>query len=131
MLACAAIIAVASLMTAATLSVGIAYAQFQPPGPPGPPFSNQVLQVREVESPILTVVPGGSQSVTASCDPDEVLTGGGFGVEEFDPDNNVVNYDLSSTRLGSSQIWEVILSNNGPDPMQVRAVAECLKLIPS
>ena len=51
-----AIIAVVSLMIAATLSVGIAFAQ--PFQPPGLPFAKQQLQVRQVEDPVVIVGQG-------------------------------------------------------------------------
>ncbi len=121
-----AIIAVVSLMTAVTLSVGIAFAQpVQPPGlpfsPPGPPFSNQQLQVRQVEDFDVHLDPGMSGNSQAECDLGEVATGGGFVASS----GNV----LIGFSTPSPDGWQVGAHNPGDNPEFFRATAVCAKLV--
>ena len=118
---CAAIIAVAGLMIAATLSVGIAFAQ--PVQPPGPPFSTQPLQVRTVQGNIATVPAGDLGSSSAFCAPGESVTGGGYLVQsEFK-----VNSELTTivNPINPNPGWEITGVNTGASPTTINAFAMC------
>ena len=123
---CTVIIAVACLMTASTLSVGIAFAQpVQPPfSQPGPPFSNQQLQVRIVDGHDINMNPDTSGNSRADCDLGEVATGGGFVASSGDGSISI----NSSTAAGGIFGWAVGGHNSGDDIQFLRAIAVCAKL---
>jgi hypothetical protein len=122
-----AIIAVATLVIAATLSVGIALAQpFQPPRP----FSKQVLQVRTVDSGQKTVPAGTTAATIASCLPGEVATGGGHQILLAGSNTENPNVTVGSDETpGHNPGWFITVTNPGPADIAIRATAVCTKLV--
>lgn len=100
-----------------------------PQGAQGPAGPTQELQVRTVPSGLVTVPAGGGQTtIIAECNPDEVATGGGMLIID---DDNVFN--PSSQQSGEPETqpntWVVLYRNNGPNPVDAIAFAECAKLV--
>ncbi len=134
---CAAIIAVAGLMTAATLSVGIAFAQpLQPPGPPGqpgPPVTKQVLQVTMRSSLSERIPAGEGRTLTAQCGTNEGLaTGGGLHIASPVIPPNTLNpniLDDRGTPLANPTAWTVTVINPGPNPIEANAWVACTNLV--
>lgn len=99
-------------------------AQGPPHSPPGPPFAKQVLQVRQVIGPetIIETPETHGMTVTAECDSDEFVTGGGY-VSSTD---RLAPTSEQATPSG----WEVRLFVNEVHPGDsAHAVAECAKLV--
>ncbi len=93
-------------------------------GPPGP---DKELQVRTVSGDARVVSPGGTGSSTASCEPDEVATGGGF---LWDGLGNIENSKIQDT-LAAPNEWVATddnpASNTAADVIEAHAV--CAKLV--
>jgi hypothetical protein len=130
---CTAMIAVATLMTAATVGVGIAFAQPQF-NPPGPHFQRRHYKSGRYKCNLATVPAGDPGFSQAFCAPDEVVTGGGS-VELFNPPANSINPGESTVGLTSGgevlnlRSWIFDYYNPGPNPVEVYSNAECAKLI--
>jgi Collagen triple helix repeat (20 copies) len=89
-----------------------------PPGPPGPEIPAMNLTIRNMEGQVVPLT-GIAQSL-ASCNPDELVTGGGFTITDGP---GVV---LSSAPQGSS--WIVVAANPfGFGNSSLQAFAECAK----
>jgi hypothetical protein len=102
-----------------------------PPSPPGPPFAKQVLQVRVVNTGLVTVQPGGgSGEAVASCAPDEVVVGGGM-IALSDPRG--ISLDTESEHPTTGPInptdWQYGITNVGPNDVRIAATALCAKLV--
>jgi hypothetical protein len=109
-----------------------------PPGPQGPKGdtgdsgTDKVLQARVVESEVRELPPEPNFSlITATCDTDEVATGGGYNVQEKQfPFENTVNYQVIEPDPGQlSNAWELRIQNTGPDTIIVSTFAVCAKLV--
>ena len=77
-----------------------------------------------------TVPPGELRTATASCEPGEVVTGGG--VTQFSI--NFLNQDNPGTFTSGNAVqnpteWRYDYFNPGPIRVQIQAVAECAKLV--
>jgi hypothetical protein len=99
-----------------------------PQGEQGPPGPDKVLQVRTVRGDVVTVQANQRVDVSASCSPGEVVTGGGM---LSDTTSNTINpawFDLGSPE-NNPTAWELAYRNPGPAPVDVRAVAECARLV--
>ena len=89
-----------------------------PPGPPGPEIPAMNLTIRNMEGQIVPLT-GIAQSL-ATCNPDELVTGGGFSI------TNGPGVVLSSAPQGSS--WIVVAANPfGFGNSSLQAFAECAK----
>lgn len=100
-------------------------------GEQGPPGPTQELQVRQVMGDPVTIASGQEADATASCDADELVTGGGFAVRE-ESESNVINLpELGTigTPLNTPTTWNVVVDNPGPEEITIEAVAECAKLV--
>jgi hypothetical protein len=93
-------------------------------GEQGPPGPDKELQVREEFGETVTVAPGENGFAPAECNPDEVVTGGGFQYVESD---NERNPSIASFSIGDG--WVISAFNPGPNPMPINAFAECAKLV--
>jgi|SoiMethySBSTD1v2_1073268.scaffolds.fasta_scaffold774295_1 hypothetical protein len=100
--------------------------------PPGPPGSEQVLEKRQVSSFIPTdppsipiVQPGGTGTLSAKCNSDEIVTGGGYRISEgaF----GIVEFQ-GETVTDSIPAWTVSVSNHGSTLFTFEVFAECVKL---
>jgi len=100
-------------------------------GEQGPPGPSQELQVRQVFGEPVTIPSGQGEAATASCDSDELATGGGFAVRE-ESESNVINLpelSMAGTPFDTPTIWNVGVENAGPEEITIEAVAECAKLV--
>ena len=89
-----------------------------PPGPPGPEIPAMNLTIRNMEGQLVPLT-GIAQSL-ATCNPDELVTGGGFSI------TNGPGVVLSSAPQGSS--WIVVAANPfGFGNSSLQAFAECAK----
>ena len=95
-------------------------------GPPGTPAENNDLSIRTVEGNVArdgVCVDGcrDTEKSVASCNSDEVLTGGGV--------MNSAGHVLYSKPIGNS--WEAKgVSQGGQNPSTTQAYAQCQKLVP-
>jgi hypothetical protein len=86
---------------------------------------DQELQVREVPSPLVEVQGFNIGSARASCDAGEVMTGGGYWIQ----DDNQPNNHMFSARDPDSEAWLFEVINEGPESVIIQAFAECTKLV--
>jgi len=98
------------------------------PGPPGTPAENNDLSIRTVEGNIArngACVDGcaSTEKSIASCNDDEVLTGGGF------LHTGNANYIMDYSRPNGNS-WEAKGSPMSGDPSYTQAYAQCQKLVP-
>ena len=82
-----------------------------------------VVTQRMAEIP---VVPSGTTSGEAQCNPDEVVTGGGYEITTRAPGTFVTNFK----ELAVNNAWHIEIVNPSLTNT-VRVYAECLKLVPS
>ncbi|CAN5863425.1 hypothetical protein BH23THE1_BH23THE1_24900 [soil metagenome] len=91
-----------------------------PEGPPGIPAENNELTIRTVEGNVARIP---TEISTASCNEDEVLTGGGF------KHSGNVGYIVDYSRPAGNS-WEAKASSTSSDPKFIQAYAQCQKLEP-
>lgn len=100
-------------------------------GEQGPPGPNKELEVRQAEGDIVTVPPLSSADATASCNPDEVVTGGGFNYVPFsgDPPTGFVDLESAGSPVGATT-WLISAFNDDVNSDHtIQAFAECAKLV--
>jgi len=97
-------------------------------GEQGPTGPDKELQVRTVLGDLVTVPPQARGHVNAQCASDEVVTGGGMEVQD---EINVINPTIGDNGSPpfNPNMWRAIYDNPGPQPVVVRAFAECAKLV--
>lgn len=94
---------------------------------PGPVIAiKPVVTQRTTEIPI---VGSGPFVGEAQCNPDEVVTGGGYDI----PRTIRVPSPIVTTfkEFAVNNAWHIEVSNNDPIPGTIRVFAECLKLVPA
>jgi hypothetical protein len=108
-----------------------------PPGPQGPQGIQGIqgpagpdkeLQVRSVVGNSVTIPSGQTRTATASCDSDEVVTGGGIRV--VDGINTVNPTHVFQGIHGSPNTFELTYTNIGGGEATIQVFAECAKLVP-
>lgn len=99
-----------------------------PEGPQGPPGPNKELQVRTVTGEGVEVGLAEPEVARAFCAPDEVVTGGGMSISE---QGNSINPDIFDIGISFNNLsgWAVEYDNPGPNPVTIRAIAQCAKLV--
>jgi hypothetical protein len=92
-------------------------------GPAGPP---RTFTVTQREGAFVNIPAGGGQSVSVSCNPGEIVTGGGFKTTEA----NAFPYDMFATPTTNPTGWKVVIKNDGEREQAAQAVVECASLTP-
>lgn len=95
-----------------------------PRGPPGPPGLVEDLDIETTQrgSEPVIIHPGATDHATASCNPDEKITGGGFTTSG--------NLDvITSLREGDTNDWVAGANNPSSQDGTIIAVVECAKLV--
>jgi hypothetical protein len=130
--------------TASTPFVSVSGGQGEqgPPGPQGPqgltgeqgpPGPKQELEVRRVIGTPTEIPAGDSDTVTASCAPDELATGGGFTLrKEIEDQPNTANPEMGSVASPPNDApngWSYDVTNPGPNPVGINSIAQCAKLV--
>jgi hypothetical protein len=95
-----------------------------PGGTPTP--GTTVIPVVTQRMAEIPVVPSGTTSGEAQCNPDEVVTGGGYEITTRAPGTFVTNFK----ELAVNNAWHIEIVNPSLTNT-VRVYAECLKLVPS
>ena len=89
---------------------------------PTPGTLTPVVTQRAVEVQLALVQ---INSVISPCNPDEVVTGGGYDVSFVQDDSRIL--EESAVNNG----WQVRIIANNPSPDRMIVFAECLKIVPS
>ena len=93
---------------------------------PIPTTGTTVIPVVTQRMAEIPVVPSGTTSGEAQCNPDEVVTGGGYEITTRAPGTFVTNFK----ELAVNNAWHIEIVNPSLTNT-VRVYAECLKLVPS
>ena len=97
-------------------------------GQQGPPGPDKELEVRSVAGNSVNIPSGQTRTATASCDPDEVVTGGG--IRAVDGINTVNPTHVFQGIHGSPNTFELTYTNIGGGEATIQVFAECAKLVP-
>lgn len=97
-------------------------------GQQGPPGPEKKLEVRSVAGNSVNIPSGQTRTATASCDPDEVVTGGG--IRAVDGINTVNPTHVFQGIHGSPNTFELTYTNIGGGEATIQVFAECAKLVP-
>lgn len=97
-------------------------------GQQGLPGPEKELEVRSVAGNSVNIPSGQTRTATASCDPDEVVTGGG--IRAVDGINTVNPTHLFQGIHGSPNTFELTYTNIGGGEATIQVFAECAKLVP-
>ena len=96
-------------------------------GAQGPPGPDKELQVRSVAGNTVSIPSGQTRTATASCNSDEVVTGGG--VRVVDGINTVNPTHTFQGIHGSPNTFELTYTNIGGGEASIQVFAECAKLV--
>jgi hypothetical protein len=97
-------------------------------GQQGPPGPDKELEVRSVAGNSINIPSGQTRTATASCDPDEMVTGGG--IRAVDGINTVNPTHVFQGIHGSPNTFELTYTNIGGGEATIQVFAECAKLVP-
>jgi hypothetical protein len=93
-----------------------------PPGPPGPPGPVANIETIQRGSEPVVIHPGATDHATATREPDEVVTGGGFSATS--------GLDLiTSLRDGDLNNWVAGAENPTSQDKQIIALVECVMVV--
>lgn len=98
-----------------------------PQGEQGSPGPDKELQVRSVAGNTVNIPSGQTRTAAATCNPDEVVTGGGMRV--VDGINTVNPTHTFQGIHGSPNIFELTYTNIGGGEASIQVFAECAKLV--
>jgi hypothetical protein len=88
---------------------------------------HNILSIRTVEGPHVTISPGVSSPSVPHCDSDELQSGGGFRII---PTDSTSRWQIEENDAGTSQAWLTRAQNTGSNTITLVGSVQCAKLVP-